>query len=208
MQPQNEASSAAQSQSSDIHSPRRTAALTIGAVGIVYGDIGTSPLYAFREALRPAAKDGLTEPEVLGVISLLIWALVLIVTLKYVLFLLRADNHGEGGILSLVALVQRKPKRIGVAFILGVSGAALFFGDAIITPAISVLSAVEGLKLITPLFAPYVIPIAIGILVSLFMLQSRGTGPLARWFGPITAVWFLILAAAGAFQIIGNPSVL
>lgn len=187
--------------------PGRTAALSLGAVGIVYGDIGTSPLYAFREALRPAAADGLIEQEVLGVVSLLVWALILIVTLKYVLFLLRADNHGEGGILSLVALVQRKPKRIGVAFILGVSGAALFFGDAIITPAISVLSAVEGLKLVTPLFEPYVVPIAIGILVSLFMLQSRGTGPLARWFGPITAIWFLAMGAAGVVQIAENPSI-
>ena len=139
--------------------------MMLAAIGVVFGDIGTSPLYAFREALRPAAADGLTQVEILGVVSLLIWALILIVTLKYVLFLLRADNRGEGGILSLVALVQKKPKRIGVAFVLGVSGAALFFGDAIITPAISVLSAVEGLKLVTPLFDSYVIPIAIGILV-------------------------------------------
>ncbi|MDZ4094848.1 MAG: KUP/HAK/KT family potassium transporter [Paracoccaceae bacterium] len=129
---QNEASAALQGHDGDTHRPKRTAALTLGAVGIVYGDIGTSPLYAFREALRPAAADGLTQAEILGVVSLLLWALILIVTLKYVLFLLRADNHGEGGILSLVALVQRKPKRFGVAFGLGVSGAALFFGDAII----------------------------------------------------------------------------
>ncbi|MEY8142405.1 potassium transporter Kup [Falsihalocynthiibacter sp. CO-5D18] len=208
MPSQNEASSALQGHGNDAHRPKRTAALTIGAVGIVYGDIGTSPLYAFREALRPAAADGLTQAEILGVVSLLLWALILIVTLKYVLFLLRADNHGEGGILSLVALVQKKPRRIGVAFVLGVSGAALFFGDAIITPAISVLSAVEGLKLVTPLFEPYVIPIAIGILLSLFMVQSRGTGPLARWFGPITAVWFLVMGAAGVAQIVENPSIL
>lgn len=205
---QNEASAALQGHGDDTHRLKRTAALTLGAVGIVYGDIGTSPLYAFREALRPAAADGLTQAEILGVVSLLLWALILIVTLKYVLFLLRADNHGEGGILSLVALVQKKPRRIGVAFVLGVSGAALFFGDAIITPAISVLSAVEGLKLVTPLFEPYVIPIAIGILVSLFMVQSRGTGPLARWFGPITAIWFLVMGAAGVAQIAGNPSIL
>ncbi|MEH6648101.1 potassium transporter Kup [Sulfitobacter sp.] len=208
MPSKNEAQAALQGHDGDTHRPKRIAALTLGAVGIVYGDIGTSPLYAFREALRPAAEDGLTKPEVLGVVSLLIWALILIVTLKYVLFLLRADNHGEGGILSLVALVQKKPKKTGVTFVLGVSGAALFFGDAIITPAISVLSAVEGLKLVTPLFEPYVIPIAIGILVSLFMVQSRGTGPLARWFGPITAIWFLVMGAAGVAQIVGNPSVL
>lgn len=208
MPTQNEAPAAPQGHGGDTHRPKRTIALTIGAVGIVYGDIGTSPLYAFREALRPAAADGLTQAEILGVVSLLLWALILIVTLKYVLFLLRADNHGEGGVLSLVALVQKKPKRIGVAFVLGVSGAALFFGDAIITPAISVLSAVEGLKLVTPLFEPYVMPIAIGILVSLFMVQSRGTGPLARWFGPITAIWFLVMGAAGVAQIVGNPSIL
>ncbi len=208
MPSQNEAPTALEGHGDDTRRPKRAAALTIGAVGIVYGDIGTSPLYAFREALRPAAADGLTQAEILGVVSLLLWALILIVTLKYVLFLLRADNRGEGGILSLVALVQRKPKRFGVAFGLGVSGAALFFGDAIITPAISVLSAVEGLKLVTPLFEPYVIPIAIGILVSLFMVQSRGTGPLARWFGPITAIWFLVMGAAGVAQILGDPSIL
>lgn len=187
---------------------RRTAVLTIGAVGVVYGDIGTSPLYAFREALRPAARDGLTEAEVLGVVSLLIWALILIVTVKYVLFLLRADNRGEGGILALYALVQSHPKQSGAVFLLGIAGAALFFGDAIITPAISVLSAVEGLKLITPVFEPFLVPISIGILVGLFLLQGRGTGPLARWFGPITAVWFLAMAVAGIARIVALPDVL
>ena len=186
----------------------RTAALTLGAVGVVYGDIGTSPLYAFREALRPAAVDGLTEAEILGVVSLLIWALILIVTLKYVLFLLRADNRGEGGILALFALVQSYPGRSGLVFLLGASGAALFFGDAIITPAISVLSAVEGLKLVTPVFAPFVLPISVAILVALFVVQSRGTGPLARWFGPITALWFLAMALAGMPQILAHPQVL
>lgn len=186
----------------------RTAALTLGAVGVVYGDIGTSPLYAFREALRPAAADGLTEAEVLGVVSLLLWALVLIVTLKYVLFLLRADNRGEGGVLSLFALVQKHPQRTGVVFLLGVIGAALFFGDAIITPAISVLSAVEGLKLITPMFEPYILPISVAVLFALFLVQSRGTAMLARWFGPITALWFLAMAAAGLAQIMVHPGVL
>ena len=188
--------------------PARTAALTVGAVGIVYGDIGTSPLYAFREAVRPAAADGVTDLEVFGVVSLLLWALILIVTLKYVLFLLRADNRGEGGVLSLFALVQDYPRRSGLVFVLGVTGAALFFGDAIITPAISVLSAVEGLKLVTPLFEPYVLPISIGILIALFLVQSRGTGPLSRWFGPITAVWFVAMGVAGVAQIIGAPEVL
>jgi KUP system potassium uptake protein len=189
-------------------SSKRTAALTLGAVGIVYGDIGTSPLYAFREALRPAARDGLTDGDVLGVVSLLLWALILIVNLKYVLFLLRADNRGEGGVLSLFALVQAYPKRAGATFVLGLTGAALFFGDAIITPAISVLSAVEGLNLITPLFSPYVIPISIGILVSIFMMQRRGTAHLARWFGPITAVWFVVMGALGVAQIVNAPAIL
>ncbi|THD71795.1 potassium transporter Kup [Thalassobius vesicularis] len=186
----------------------RTAGLTVGAVGVVYGDLGTSPLYAFREALRPAAKDGLTQAEVLGVVSLLLWALILIVALKYVLFLLRADNRGEGGILALFALVQSFPKRSGMVFLLGIAGAALFFGDAIITPAISVLSAVEGLKLITPVFKPVVLPISIAILVALFVVQRRGTGSLARWFGPITALWFVAMGVAGAVQIAAAPEVL
>lgn len=186
----------------------RTAALTLGAVGVVYGDIGTSPLYAFREALRPAASDGATEAEIFGVVSLLLWALILVVTLKYVLFLLRADNRGEGGILALFALVQHHPRRSAAVFALGVAGAALFYGDAIITPAISVLSAVEGLKLITPVFLPFVLPISVAILVVLFVLQSRGTGPLARWFGPITVLWFLAMAAAGVAQIAEAPRIL
>lgn len=186
----------------------RTGALTIGAVGVVYGDIGTSPLYAFREALRPAAADGLTEPEVLGVVSLLLWALILIVTLKYALFLLLADNRGEGGVLALLALVQDYPQRSAVVFFLGLVGAALFFGDAIITPAISVLSAVEGLKLVTPVFEPYILPISVAILVGLFLAQSRGTGRIARWFGPITALWFLAMAIAGIVHIADLPSVL
>jgi KUP system potassium uptake protein len=188
--------------------PRRTSALSLGAVGIVYGDIGTSPLYAFRQAVRPAAADGLIEVEVFGVVSLLLWALMLIVTLKYVLFLLRADNRGEGGVLTLFALVQIYPRRSGIVFALGVSGAALFFGDAIITPAISVLSAVEGLKLVTPLFESYVVPISLGILIALFLMQSRGTSSLARWFGPITAIWFVVMGTAGVIQIVESPSIL
>ena len=185
------------------------AALTLGAVGVVYGDIGTSPLYALREALRLAAADGVTRAEVLGVVSLLLWALILIVTLKYVLFLLRADNRGEGGILSLLALAQgTMGGRTAAVFALGVAGAALFFGDAIITPAISVLSAVEGLKLITPRFEPYVLPLAIVLLALLFLVQSRGTGVVAAWFGPITALWFLAMAAAGAIHIADDPGVL
>ncbi|PZX13475.1 KUP system potassium uptake protein [Palleronia aestuarii] len=188
--------------------PGRLAALALGAVGVVYGDIGTSPLYAFREALRPAAADGLAEAEVLGVVSLLLWAIVLVVTLKYVLVLLRADNRGEGGVLSLVALVQRA--RPGSTLVLGlaIAGAALFFGDAIITPAISVLSAIEGLELVTPAFDPYVLPLSAAILVGLFLVQRRGTGPLARWFGPVTALWFSAMAATGLMGIAAGPEIL
>ena len=187
----------------------RALALTAGAVGVVYGDIGTSPLYALREALRPAARDGLTSAEVIGVVSLLLWALILVVTAKYVLFLLRADNRGEGGVLALYALVQSATRRGGLAiFLLAIAGAALFFGDAIITPAISVLSAVEGLKLVTPVFEPYVLPIALAILAALFLIQSRGTGPLARWFGPITAIWFAAMGVLGLVEIIGAPGIL
>lgn len=194
---------------SNSHSPSANRfALTVGAVGVVYGDIGTSPLYAFREALRPALADGLERAEVLGVVSLLLWALVLIVSLKYVLFLLLADNRGEGGILALYALVHGFSGRNTAVFILGIVGAALFFGDAIITPAISVLSAAEGLKLITPVFSPYVVPISIAILFALFIVQSRGTGPLSRFFGPITVIWFLAMAIAGLHQIILKPDVL
>ncbi len=186
-----------------------TAALTLGAIGIVYGDIGTSPLYALRESLRTAAGDGITRGEVLGVVSLLLWALILIVTLKYVIVLLRADNDGEGGVLSLMALAQAASGRRTVAvFVLGVAGAALFFGDALITPAISVLSAVEGLELVTPAVEPYVLPIAIGLLVALFAVQRHGTGAVAAFFGPITAIWFVTMGMTGLIHVADDPSVL
>jgi KUP system potassium uptake protein len=177
-------------------------ALALGSVGVVYGDIGTSPLYALREALHHAQGDGITRGEVLGVTSLLLWALIFIVTGKYVLFLMRADNHGEGGTLSLMALAQRALGRATPAvFLLGVAGAALFYGDALITPAISVLSAVEGLKLVTPVFEPYVIPITVAILLALFAAQRHGTGKVAALFGPVTALWFLTMAGLGLFHI-------
>lgn len=177
-------------------------ALTLGSVGVVYGDIGTSPLYALRESLHHAAADGLTRDEVLGVVSLLLWALTIIVTIKYVIFLLRADNKGEGGILSLLALAQGALGRGSVMLmVLAALGASLFYGDSIITPAISVLSAVEGLKLVTPVFEPYVLPITIVIIVGLFLVQSRGTGAVAVFFGPITAVWFITIAVAGLLHI-------
>ncbi|PJR16023.1 potassium transporter Kup [Sinorhizobium meliloti] len=177
-------------------------ALTIGAIGVVYGDIGTSPLYAFREALRPFGAGGVGREEVIGLVSLVIWTLTAIVTIKYVLFLLRADNDGEGGTLSLLALLLKKGSGYPVMmFFAGVLGAALFIGDAMITPALSVLSAVEGLKLVTPVLDDYVLPIAIVIILLLFAVQSRGTGAVSIFFGPITLIWFLVMAAAGTAHI-------
>lgn len=192
-------------------------ALAIGAIGVVYGDIGTSPLYALREAIHaamgPYRADGLgdivTRATVLGLLSLILWSLILVVTIKYVIILLKADNNGEGGTLTLVALAQRAMGgRRGPVLALGIAGAALFYGDAMITPAISVLSAVEGLKLVTPTFQPYVVPIGLAILIALFAVQSRGTHRVAAFFGPITLVWFLTLALLGTIQIVQNPSVL
>jgi len=186
-------------------------ALTLGSIGVVYGDIGTSPLYAFRESIAAAVGHGnpATEQAVLGILSLIIWALILVVTVKYVIILLRADNNGEGGTLALMALAHRALNRGGgVVILLGVISAALFFGDAMITPALSVLSAVEGLKVVTPAFAPYIVPLAIVIMIALFAVQSRGTASVATWFGPITLVWFIALAAAGLLHIGDNPTVL
>jgi len=185
-------------------------ALVVGSIGVVYGDIGTSPLYALRESLSHAAKaDLLTEDTVIGATSLLLYALIFTVTAKYVLFLMRADNRGEGGILSLMALAQSAfGRRANMVFVLGVAGAALFSGDAIITPAISVLSAVEGLNLVTHRFDDYVLPITIAILVTLFWVQSHGTAKVASFFGPIMIVFFLSIGALGAAHIPDAPQVL
>ncbi|MCA3563221.1 MAG: potassium transporter Kup [Methylocystis sp.] len=185
------------------------AGLALGSVGVVYGDIGTSPLYALKESLHHTARDGIaTQIEVIGVVSLLIWALIIVVTLKYVVFIMRADNKGEGGTLSLMALAQTKMGRsMGPVFMLGVIGAALFYGDSIITPAISVLSAVEGLKQIDSIKDTwiasdrYIVIFAVVILVALFAVQSRGTGKVAAFFGPIMVVWFLTLAVLGIMHI-------
>ncbi len=183
--------------------------MALGCVGVVYGDIGTSPLYALRESLAHAKATGLTDAGVIGTVSLLIWALIFIVTVKYVLFLMRADNKGEGGILSLMALAQSAVgRRLAPVFFLGVAGAALFCGDAIITPAISVMSAVEGLELVTPIFTPYVLPITIAILVTLFWVQSRGTAQVARFFGPIMVVFFFAISALGIAHIGDSPRIL
>jgi KUP system potassium uptake protein len=191
------------------HGKAGFAGLALGSVGVVYGDIGTSPLYALKESLHHTAKDGIaTRIEVIGVVSLLIWALIIVVTLKYVVFIMRADNKGEGGTLSLMALAQtRMGRNMGPVFFLGVIGAALFYGDSIITPAISVLSAVEGLKQIealqgTPFVSNnYIVLFAAIILIGLFAVQSRGTGSVAAWFGPIMLVWFLTLAVFGLMHI-------
>src|SRR3954464_1322322 len=167
-------------------------ALTLGSVGVVYGDIGTSPLYAFREAAVAASESGpITREVVLGVLSMILWALIVVVTIKYVLILLRADNNGEGGTLSLTALVFRAiGRRTPIVLLLGIIGAAMFLGDSVITPAISVLSAVEGLKLAIPAFEHFVVPLTIVILIALFAVQRRGTARVASFFGPIMVVWF------------------
>jgi KUP system potassium uptake protein len=184
-------------------------AMALGSVGIVYGDIGTSPLYAFREAATAAAASGpVTREIVLGVLSMILWALILVVTVKYVLILLRADNNGEGGTLALMALAFRAiGRRAPFVMILGVIGAAMFLGDSVITPAISVLSAVEGLKLVWPGSDDFVPPIAVLILVGLFALQRRGTAKVAAFFGPLMAIWFLCVAAAGLLHIADDPGV-
>jgi KUP system potassium uptake protein len=184
--------------------------LTLGSVGVVYGDIGTSVIYAFREALHAAnhAHGQIVREDVISIISLILWTLTIIVTLKYVVILLRADNNGEGGTLSLMALASRTMgKSAPIVFVLGVAGAALFYGDAVITPAISVLSAVEGLKLVTPSLDEYIIPITLVIIAVLFMVQRYGTARVAAWFGPITAVWFVVMTVGGFMHIADDPGV-
>ena len=186
-------------------------ALTLGAIGVVYGDIGTSPLYAVREAVLAArgASEIASAEIILGILSLIIWALILVVTVKYVLLLLRADNDGEGGTLALMALAQRAVGgRSLLVLSLGIIGAALFYGDAMLTPAVSVLSAVEGLEVAAPGLQFYVVPLTVLILVALFAVQSRGTASVAAFFGPITLIWFVAIASAGLWHISQNITVL
>ncbi len=185
-------------------------ALALGSVGVVYGDIGTSPLYGLREAVIMAADNhAVTRSIVLGVLSLILWALLITVTAKYVLILLRADNNGEGGTLSLTALASRAlGRRSTLILVVGIIGASMFLGDSMITPAISVLSAVEGLKLASPAFSEYVVPLAVVILIGLFAVQSHGTGKVASFFGPVMVVWFASLAVVGALHISDDPTVL
>jgi KUP system potassium uptake protein len=178
--------------------------LSLGAIGVVFGDIGTSPLYAFREAINAAATKGLSVTEAtLGVLSIIVWVLILIVTLKYVVILLRADNKGEGGTFALMALGQSVAKRSAPMLgVLGVAGASFFYGDSVITPAISVLGAVEGLKLVAPALEQVVVPIALVVLAVLFWMQSRGTDKVAKFFGPVMVVWFIVIAIGGILGMI------
>jgi len=188
------------------------AALTLAALGVVYGDIGTSPLYALKETLSPAHGIPAGPETVLGAASAIFWALMLVVSLKYVLLVLRADNHGEGGIMALLALarqaVAERPRALRMVALAGMAGAALFYGDAVLTPAISVLSAVEGLSVGTHVFEPYVMPLAIAVLTGLFIMQQHGTASVGAWFGPIAMLWFVALAVGGVYQIAHYPQVL
>jgi KUP system potassium uptake protein len=187
----------------------------LGALGVVYGDIGTSPLYTVKEVFNPAnGAVPLDAPHLIGAISAIFWALMLVVTLKYVILILRADNRGEGGILALTALAAEAQARIGrstgrrVILLLGVFGATLFYGDAVITPAISVLSAVEGLEVVTPAFKAGVVPITVAVLVGLFLMQRWGTGAVGKLFGPVIVLWFGVLGVSGAVQIAHEPAIL
>lgn len=195
------------------HSNRPLLYLALGALGVVYGDIGTSPLYALRESFHHTYGIEPAPENILGILSLIFWSLIIIITIKYLVFVLRADNQGEGGILALTALVMPRdnPKnrygRKRILILLGLFGTALLYGDGIITPAISVLSAVEGLEIATPFFKPYIIPITVVILFTLFMVQSRGTEGIGKIFGPITFIWFMTMAAMGIYWVIQHPSV-
>jgi len=186
-------------------------ALTLGAIGVVYGDIGTSPLYAFKEVFA-SGHVAISEANILGVLSLFFWTLTLIVSLKYVALIMRADNQGEGGLMSLLALasqaVKDSPRAHQTLLMIGVFGVALFFGDGVITPAISVLSAVEGLEIVTPDAKPYVVPISLIVLAVLFLIQRSGTDDIGKMFGPIMVVWFLVVGYTGLLAVIENPSVL
>jgi KUP system potassium uptake protein len=195
------------------HAERESrAALTVGALGVVYGDIGTSPLYTVKEVFNPERGVPLDPSHLVGAISVILWGLMLVVSLKYVILILRADNRGEGGIMALTALASKaagaSPRRRLVLLLIGVFGGAMFYGDSIITPAISVLSAVEGLEVATPAFKPYVLPISIGVIIGLFSAQRFGTGLVGKLFGPVIAAWFIVLAVTGLIQILQQPAIL
>ena len=193
-------------------SPSSHAALTLGALGIVYGDIGTSPLYVMKTVFDPANGLALNQANLIGIVSLIFWSLMVVVTLKYVTLIMRADNHGEGGIMALLALasssVADKPKLRHTLLMIGVFGAALFYGDGVITPAISVLSAVEGLELAVPSLTPYVVQITLAVLVGLFMLQKHGTAGIGMVFGPVMVIWFVVLGGSGIVHLVQAPAIL
>ena len=193
-------------------SPSSHAVLTLGALGIVYGDIGTSPLYVMKTVFDPANGLALNQANLIGIVSLIFWSLMVVVTLKYVTLIMRADNHGEGGIMALLALasssVADKPKLRHTLLMIGVFGAALFYGDGVITPAISVLSAVEGLELAVPSLTPYVVQITLAVLVGLFMLQKHGTAGIGMVFGPVMVIWFVVLGGSGIVHLVQAPAIL
>lgn len=194
------------------HDPKKLAGLVVGAIGVVYGDIGTSPLYTLKEVFNGHVPIELSAFNVLGILSLIFWGLMLVVTLKYVTIVLRADNRGEGGILALMALAMRavaeSPRKAFALAVMGIFGAALFAGESIITPAISVLSALEGISLVSHQLEHYILPIAIMIMIALFAMQSRGTALVGKLFGPIMVTWFVVLAVLGVVNIIKAPQVL
>jgi KUP system potassium uptake protein len=194
------------------HGRQGLAGLTLGALGVVYGDIGTSPLYTIKEIFSPATGVPLDAPHLIGAVSTIFWGLMMVVTLKYVVLILRADNHGEGGIMALTALAMHasgtSARRRKALLLLGVFGAALFYGDSVITPAISVLGAAEGLEVASPALKTWVVPISVGILIGLFVVQRHGTRRVGSAFGPIILLWFAVLAATGIWQIVQEPTIL
>ena len=190
---------------------KRLAALALAALGVVYGDIGTSPLYAVKEVFAGNHPIPITEANIFGSLSLFFWALIIVVSVKYVMFVMRADNRGEGGIMALLALalreVQGKPRQMKVVAVIGILGAAMFYGDGMVTPAISVLSAVEGIEIVTPALSQFVIPITLVVLFLLFYFQSRGTAFVGAFFGPVMLVGFTVLALLVIYNIVDNPAI-
>jgi KUP system potassium uptake protein len=193
------------------HVSKKSAGLVFAALGIVFGDIGTSPLYAAKEVFNPSHGIALTPDNIIGGISAIFWALMIVVSLKYVVLIMRASNKGEGGVMALVALaassVKHKPKLAGFLGLLGVFGASLFYGDGVITPAITVLSAIEGLEIATPVLTPYIVPITVGVVIALFALQRHGTSAVGALFGPVMTIWFLVLGLAGLVHMVREPRI-
>src|SRR5437868_8317694 len=204
------AATAAPADSHGHHHP--AALLVLGAIGVVFGDIGTSPLYALKEAFNPHYGIPITQDNVLGLLSLMVWSMLWVITIKYLVVMMRADNNGEGGILALLALALREtggqPQLRWTIIGIGMFGAAMFYGDSMITPAITVLGAMEGLEVATPVFSPFVIPLSIGVIAGLFLIQGHGTARIGAFFGPVMVVWFLTIAALGVVELTKNPAVL